>query len=1483
MAAVLCLALPLVEIGPLLAEATPATADFLVTPSELFSIPENLGAIPGNPAIALSNKTPTVLLIQDAHNQFEAQQNIEKLLHFLSERHGFKTIFLEGAFEGAVSPHLLKFFSDRSLNERIATRLLSEGEIGGGELFLLRSQGATRARGVENPALYKANLDSFRKLYAHKKISDACLARLERHLYTLASKFSNSTLQKLLKDWLLNQRDPNFTGAYLETLGRLAKIYLGLDLREPAHQNSFPQLLRYYKLTDIAVKIERARGQKVFVSEKNLLLQWLQNNDFPKDTQEIFESVFQGEENELLPKDIRSLLEHFYEKAHKRGFRFDDYPQTGSLLGSLMLRQELKALDLSEEVEALTNNLFDRLTQSKEEAALLNLFRDFSTLKNLFALELNKNDWLNISKRKEDFLPTAFQNRLYSVQKNTDTKTSIKFMDALFEEAIRFYEIAEARDRIISKSVTRHLKNLGERKAVLIAGGFHSEGLKTELRKNKIAVYEITPKMNSAGPQATYIKQMLLGRPGVTTLKPISPGAISLPKIRQLFGEHDFRFHRTNLLSAIQAEMPAISDYEAGQGFYEQAIAMEEIRRSGFGAQAPGETAGPNDRGAKGAGLPQRDKLRVRDFFTKPLLRLGYIAFLNLVIIPLTVAAPIILLEWPLGFAPTSIKSQLIVSLAFIPLIELAAYVGHKMFDNRAHLKISFLRKMSERLRSEVRLLNILKRTWKFRVVLAPAAIFLVLTMTGINPAGFAAWLALFFISVSSLIYFDHKVEKAFPAFRVAKSPLINPVWQFVEKIPFVYLHFTWAKFYYLPWFFLIWPWSVEPAGSDRFTIHGLRKTPAAERALTDTVQGIPASGAHRNLFFHPWIPHPDMYAMGIYTKWFHQTIFGNYFSLNEGGSEQTILPHEIAHQIYFSSLFSEFRERWETRYDEYRKDTKGFVISSYSLQDKYEAFAEWFVDFYRNAGYRLTKDFLNHADAAQQEMWLIIAQAFIEMHDGNAFLKVNFPETKTSFLIPVNLEDGRITLNELIKALNEARARQLKFISGHIHLPGNSASLMKLLESVNTQPEGDLSLLLLSWAKLIGKEALLTMEPNEEELVRLLSDFTLNNSVRQGVSIAAEILGKIGNEQAVKILGQLLTQESVKNVKPQEVNIARRVARILSVIETPAAKQALSSSIAELIRTRSLFSLGSPERERFDLGIALVAIVRYDLSEEDQSFLEEIKKLHRDTSSFANDKNIIHQYLHEIELRKAKAEKEDTESGFGVSREAILAVAAVAGGILRNQEFLRLTPGAHKTDAPYKPALPPAGDHLILLTNPSDATDLPLRISVGFAKTPLLDNPSLRILINLLARNPLAHVRIETPAGMNYRELESEVREAVLDLRKQIGVENRNVSLQMANGPLSLKKFVGDRYIKTLVYDARREVLETLREARHVFLVENDVHGRTGTLLDLEALALLNAIDQLFINSAPPRGIQKALDLLRFSENLSIRLRAETLFKRAA
>ncbi|MBI4115868.1 MAG: hypothetical protein HY447_04755, partial [Candidatus Omnitrophica bacterium] len=476
---------------------------------ERIQIPESLGRIEEKYAPTQTLEQidfPTIVHIQDAHASYDGQKKIKELLEYLTGEHGFNLVLLEGG-AGELDPKVMRFFTDNSLNFKIADRLAKEAEVGGAELFLIDSTSPSiKAFGVEEEELYWRNLLNFRQVVEKKEVSETFLLQAKAALSSLGSHYFNPALHKFLKEWMLYQDSQAELLRHLNALDKAAKEELDLDLHNVVNQRDWPQLIRLFKVKDIEKEIDLKKAKL----EKDSLIDWLKSKDIEKEFIDGMEAFFAKVDLEAT-KEPRKFLELFFERVEPLGFSFKNYPALSPYLASYTLQKEINAPDLFLETEKLTDLILAKLAGREEERKLVSLLKDFLLLKRLFSLELSREEFNQVQQENGHFKPSQYAASLTALQ---DEKAALHFsdlasVDEVFNLALSFYEGTLKRDDAMTSNALRIMQETSESKAVLITGGFHSEGLTAHFKNKGIAFLEVTPKISEVGDTSRYLNVLM--------------------------------------------------------------------------------------------------------------------------------------------------------------------------------------------------------------------------------------------------------------------------------------------------------------------------------------------------------------------------------------------------------------------------------------------------------------------------------------------------------------------------------------------------------------------------------------------------------------------------------------------------------------------------------------------------------------------------------------------------------------------------------------------------------------------------------------------------------------------------------------------------------------------------------------------------------------------------------------------------------------
>ncbi len=453
-------------LGSELARSAPQTA--FQGSAVPFSLPAELGTI--EETHLPSSQGPFIFHLQTAHAHYEGALKVREIIHYLQKQYQADLLFVEGA-SIPLRADFLRFFPDAKLNFKMAFALAEKGGLTGADLSLLDHP--TRTVGIEEPLLYRAAYQSFKTVVRDLDQSETFLESERARLDKEASKVFSQELRKLWGEWWKFQSGERDLLATIKFFKEEAKEPLLLDFEDPNSQFEWPQLVRLILLE----QLERRFDPEALEKDKKEITNWLRKKRVSKHFIEGFPTL--GGENP------RRFFEEFLKETYPHGFRFHDYRAWTYFAASQVLRSELEAKGLFKECERLFGQLFEARTKTKKERELLEGYRRLLLLKKLLRLELTREEWGQIKEK------------------------GIESGAPSLAEALRFYRLTERRESAFLKKLTEELGKQRSQKAILVTGGFHTEGLAAGLRKRGIGFATVVPRISTEGENSLYHKVML--------------------------------------------------------------------------------------------------------------------------------------------------------------------------------------------------------------------------------------------------------------------------------------------------------------------------------------------------------------------------------------------------------------------------------------------------------------------------------------------------------------------------------------------------------------------------------------------------------------------------------------------------------------------------------------------------------------------------------------------------------------------------------------------------------------------------------------------------------------------------------------------------------------------------------------------------------------------------------------------------------------
>ncbi|MGD2279525.1 MAG: hypothetical protein PVH45_05480, partial [Candidatus Omnitrophota bacterium] len=435
-----------------------------------------------------------IIHIQDAHASYSAQLSIANILDHLVANYSIDIIALEGA-EGYVDTSLLKTFPDKKTRENTAKFLMKEGKLSAGEFFAITRDDAKPALyGVEDDALYKKNVESFKAVMDERALYVGQLEKLLRQFESLSEKVYSRELRSLEYYSELQRKGEISFSSYWEKIERLAE-----------ENRIFPDDYANIKKLLWAIKLEKGIDFPKANEERKKLIDVLSEAISEEDLQEMVLRSVSFKEEKISQVDFHEYLTRLAES-----YRIDlaGYKNLVMFTGYVSIYHQIDIVALYREVNGLEESLRERLYRNSDERQLSEWIKLANLLAGLYSIELENEGFEYIEKNKKELDPAKCSSFIKDACRRYDVPISGGYdLGDVFrnvDKAMEFYRVAEDRNRAMLSNTVKRMKREGKNIAALITGGYHTKGLTDLMREDKLSYMVIVPKFE-AGEERPYV------------------------------------------------------------------------------------------------------------------------------------------------------------------------------------------------------------------------------------------------------------------------------------------------------------------------------------------------------------------------------------------------------------------------------------------------------------------------------------------------------------------------------------------------------------------------------------------------------------------------------------------------------------------------------------------------------------------------------------------------------------------------------------------------------------------------------------------------------------------------------------------------------------------------------------------------------------------------------------------------------------------
>lgn len=461
--------------------------------SELF-VPHELGQVSQiREATNADASTKLLILIQDAHVNYEAQKHLADILDRLISAYGVKLVLVEGG-EGDIGLSYLRERGSKAVRQQLAEEYLRSGVLSGEEYLDIVSEHPMTLWGIDDPALYDEHMQTFLELEESRKTTEQGMAQLRQAVERLKANAPNDALREF------EAQQASFDAGTLNV-----SDYVNLLLRESERLgvkvDGYQNLQR---LVDARKLEEQVKPDQV-AQEQRQAVGRLRGHATEQELAHLKETADRLKAKQVDPSAFYQELESLMQRA---GLRLTDFPHLADYTRYMRLKAELQPKVLWAEMGELQRQVKAKLASSSSQAELSSLGDRVTLCERLLKLDWTPEDYEAYRRQPEQIRISQWLRSLkqeaarlgVSVELPADSAV----LDATLARAVRFYETAQKRDAELMRRTLDKMNAEHQQLAVVIAGGFHTDHLIDLFAKQSMHVAVVTPLAGQDHDEARY-------------------------------------------------------------------------------------------------------------------------------------------------------------------------------------------------------------------------------------------------------------------------------------------------------------------------------------------------------------------------------------------------------------------------------------------------------------------------------------------------------------------------------------------------------------------------------------------------------------------------------------------------------------------------------------------------------------------------------------------------------------------------------------------------------------------------------------------------------------------------------------------------------------------------------------------------------------------------------------------------------------------
>ncbi len=433
---------------------------------------------------ATSTTAPLILHIQDVHGNPEAQRNMSGMVLALAQKQS-PLVGLEGA-AGAFDIDSFHTYPDLEIVKSVADYFLEKDLIGGPEHAGLVATKPLTLWGVEDPALYHAHVAAVKESLAGRSRADALLGALTAAIDELKKRHYSPALLDYDQNQSLYEQDRRGLGEYVDKLKGFQKDAPG---------RNFPNIEKLL----VAAHREKTMDFDAVENERRSLVEGLAARLSVPELQNLVRRSLDLKSGSLSQRDYQA---HLRELCARHKLALTRFPRLVDYMIYVADSETIERDALLDEIARLESAAQDALAQTPAQRAVVSIARDLSRLAKLVANEMTPADWAAYEPRRNEI--ARLGDRVKAVDGGAAVTWPADWSGFVrpFEE---FCRLALSRNDALANRTLEKMKAERKSTAILVAGGFHTDGLVALLAARGAGVAVLTPKIGPVDGASNYL------------------------------------------------------------------------------------------------------------------------------------------------------------------------------------------------------------------------------------------------------------------------------------------------------------------------------------------------------------------------------------------------------------------------------------------------------------------------------------------------------------------------------------------------------------------------------------------------------------------------------------------------------------------------------------------------------------------------------------------------------------------------------------------------------------------------------------------------------------------------------------------------------------------------------------------------------------------------------------------------------------------